>query len=114
MANHAENYFKIELNADTNKSQIEQLIGRLKPINLQRVYEAYVDEYDEENVIIRGTMMSAWCEPIDAFKKLAEEFPFIRSIRNQCTEEGCDYYSILKFDRRKGLNPGDCFEVASL
>lgn len=114
MANHAENYFQINLNEVVTETQIAELTEFMNPYNLLRVYDLDIDILDMENRLITGSIISAWCEPIDAFRMLVIRFPFIESIRNQCKEEGCDYYSILKFDHIPNKSTDECFQIASL
>lgn len=114
MANHAENYFKIYLTETVTENQVTELIEFLDPFNLLRVYDLDIDIIDIQNRIISGSIISAWCEPMDTFRMLVTRFSFIESIRNQCNEEGCDYYSILKFDRIPNISTDECFQVASL
>ena len=114
MANHAENYFQINLNELATEIQIAELAEFMNPYNMPRVCDLDIDIIDSENKLISGSIVSAWCEPIDAFRMLVIRFPFIDSIRNQCKEEGCDYYSILKFDRISDKNVDEWFEIASL
>ena len=114
MANYAHNYFRLEIDTDIDEYQEERLIKFIERRDLNRIYEISIDSWNKECGIIRGEIISSWCEPIESLIKMVTELEFISSIRLQCVEEGCDYYSILKFDRKENQEPESSFEIVSL
>lgn len=114
MANQADNYFRIDFKQETTKEEIAEFMEFFTPENLHRIYDLYVDCYDEDIKMIRGNVISAWSEPYESYLKLVTKFSFIERLRNICIEEGCDYYSILKFERDEKEDIEKCFEIVSV
>ena len=48
MANQADNYFRIDFKQETTKEEIAEFMEFFTPENLHRIYDLYVDCYDEE------------------------------------------------------------------